>query len=76
MHTLKNESACEVPPLARGAGSPSPGDLAATGAQVPKAPVALFSRALPHLCMDCGASIPDSVRHLLRYQCWRCAGNS
>jgi hypothetical protein len=69
MHTLKNEPACvgNPSPHARGAGSVPPSDPAATGAQVPKAPVA-------PVCCDCRAPMSPLEVTLYRFQCRVCAG--
>jgi len=38
----------------------------------PLHPPRTFSPKLPHVCMDCGATIPDSDRALYRFQCRFC----
>ena len=66
---MKIDSACvPSPSSASGAGSHTPSDPAATGAQVPKAPVAL--------CCDCRAPMSPLEVTLYKFSCRRCAGNS
>ena len=60
---ITKDSACKSPP-ASGAGSPSPGDLAATGAQVPTAPVATSQ------CSRCGMGFRVDEPNVKRFgQC-------
>jgi hypothetical protein len=64
----KINPACAPPLHARGAGSPSPGDLAATGAQVPTAPVAL--------CCDCRAPMSALEVRYYKFMCRVCVGSA